>query len=133
MQSQILLIHPPHTAIGQPIPKVQLPPLGLLRIGGRLFDAGFTVTLLDAEFGLLSLFDIVRETRKLAPQFVLIGHSGSSSVHAIVVVLCAMLKTAMPHLAIVCGGVLPTGHYNTYSEGPPRSVMRGEGEPTARN
>jgi anaerobic magnesium-protoporphyrin IX monomethyl ester cyclase len=133
MQSNILLIHPPHTAIGQRIPQGKLPPFGLLSIEKELNDAGFFVTLLDADSGLLSLFDIVRETRKRSPQIVFIGHSGSSSVHATVVVLCAMLKSALPYLTIVCGGVLPTYYFDDYGEELPKLVVCDEGEAAARN
>lgn len=48
---KILIVNPPHTAIGSRIPKEHLPPLGLLCIGGPLMDAGHDVTLLDTEFG----------------------------------------------------------------------------------
>lgn len=48
---RILLLNPPHSAIGSRIPREQLPPLGLLSVGGPLIDAGFAVRLLDAEFG----------------------------------------------------------------------------------
>lgn len=132
MQSSILLIHPPQTAIGQRIPQVKLPPFGLLSLERELIDAGFAATMLDAESRLLSLFDILRETRKRSPQIVFIGHSGSSSAHATVVVLCAMLKSALPHLTIVCSGVLSTYHYD-YCEEPPKLVVCGEGEATALN
>lgn len=40
---KILLANPPHTAIGSRIPREQLPPLGLLGVGGPLIDAGFDV------------------------------------------------------------------------------------------
>lgn len=132
--TKILLINPPHTAIGSRIPKEQLPPLGLLSIGGPLIDAGFDVSLLDAEFGPMSLFDIVRACRKQAPQYVMLGHSGSSSVHATVVVLCAMLKSTMPNLVIIYGGVFPTYHYEQVLNESPYIdfVVRGEGERTAK-
>jgi anaerobic magnesium-protoporphyrin IX monomethyl ester cyclase len=132
MQSKILLIHPPHTAIGQRIPQIKLPPFGLLRIERELIDAGFDVSMLDAESRLLSLFDIVRETRKRSPQIVFIGYSGSSSVQATVVILCAMLKSTLPYLTIACSGVLPNSHYSDYCEEVPRSVVLVEGESIAR-
>ena len=133
MKSKILLINPPHTAIGSRIPKEQLPPLGLLSIGGPLIDAGFDVQLLDAEFGPMSLFDIVRECRKARPQFVMLGHSGSTSAHATVVVLCSLIKTAMPHLSIIYGGVFPTYHFEDILNETHDIdvVVRGEGEHTA--
>ncbi|MEM9152122.1 MAG: magnesium-protoporphyrin IX monomethyl ester cyclase, partial [Cyanobacteria bacterium P01_F01_bin.3] len=57
---RILMVNPPHTAIGSRIPKEHLPPLGLLCIGGPLIDADHDVTLLDTEFGPLSADEIVR-------------------------------------------------------------------------
>lgn len=101
MRSKILLINPPQTAIGCRIPKEPLPPLGLLSIGGQLNKAGFSVVLLDAEHGAMNLFDIVYEARKQVPQYVLIGHAGLPSMPATVVILCAMLKTTMPHVTII--------------------------------
>lgn len=44
--AKILLLNPPHTAIGSRVPDDHLPPLGLLAIGGPLLDAGFAVELL---------------------------------------------------------------------------------------
>jgi hypothetical protein len=55
---RILLLNPPHIAIGSRIPREQLPPLGLLSIGGPLVDAGHDVTLLDAELGPLSRHEV---------------------------------------------------------------------------
>ena len=133
LSKKILLINPPHTAIGSRIPKEQLPPLGLLSVGGPLIDAGFEVTLLDAEFGPMNLFDIVYETRRHAPQYIMLGHSGSSSAHPTVLILCAMLKTALPHLTIIYGGVFPTYHYEEVLQESPHIdvIVRGEGERTA--
>jgi anaerobic magnesium-protoporphyrin IX monomethyl ester cyclase len=111
MTTKILLINPPHTAIGSRIPKEQLPPLGLLSIGGPLIDAGFDVSLLDAEFGPMSLFDIVRACRKQAPQYVMLESTSSASAHATVMMLCAMLKFFMPNLVISYGGISSTHHH----------------------
>ncbi|TIN70333.1 MAG: magnesium-protoporphyrin IX monomethyl ester cyclase, partial [Mesorhizobium sp.] len=52
---KIVLINPPHTAIGSRVPDDHLPPLGLLAIGGPLIDAGHQVRLVDAEFGPMPL------------------------------------------------------------------------------
>lgn len=76
---KITLINPPHTAIGGRIPCEQLPPLGLLSVGGPLIDAGFDVKLIDAEFGPMTLAEIVREVQRLPTDIVMIGHSGSST------------------------------------------------------
>jgi len=42
---KIVLINPPHTAIGSRVPDDHLPPLGLLAIGGPLIDAGHDLRL----------------------------------------------------------------------------------------
>ena len=88
----ITLINPPHTAIGSRIPREHLPPLGLLSIGGPLIDAGFHVTLIDAELGTMSLRDIVREAQQLETDVVMIGHSELSSAHPTVVELSRLLN-----------------------------------------
>ena len=89
---KITLINPPHTAIGSRIPREHLPPLGLLSVGGPLIDAGFDVTLIDAELGPMSLNDIVRRAQELGTDVVMIGHSGSSTAHPTVVELSRLLK-----------------------------------------
>ena len=58
---KIVLINPPHTAIGSRVPDDHLPPLGLLAIGGPLIDAGHDVRLVDAEFGPMPLENVVRD------------------------------------------------------------------------
>ena len=60
---KIVLINPPHTAIGSRVPDDHLPPLGLLAIGGPLIDAGHEVRLVDAEFGPMPLDSDRRATR----------------------------------------------------------------------
>ena len=57
----IVLINPPHTAIGSRVPDDHLPPLGLLALGGPLIDAGHEVRLVDAEFGPMPLDTLVRD------------------------------------------------------------------------
>lgn len=130
---RILLINPPHTAIGSRIPREQLPPLGLLSVGGPLLDAGFEVSLLDAELGPMSIDAIVAEAQARAPDLVLTGHSGSSSAHATTMRIAARLKAAMPDLVIVYGGVHPTYHWEDVLRDHPQVdfIVRGEGERTA--
>lgn len=129
----ITLINPPHTAIGSRIPREHLPPLGLLSVGGPLIDAGFTVRLIDAEFGPLPLTEIVRQVQMLETKIAMIGHSGSSTAHPTVVELCRLLKLALPHVTIVYGGVHPTYHWDEILRECPDIdiVVRGEGEETA--
>ena len=73
---RILIINPPHPSIGSRIPREQLPPLGLLCIGGPLIDDGHEVKLIDAEFGPMPFADIVREALAYKPDALLLGHSG---------------------------------------------------------
>ncbi|WP_284618690.1 magnesium-protoporphyrin IX monomethyl ester anaerobic oxidative cyclase [Aquabacterium humicola] len=139
--TRVLLINPPHTAIGSRIPREHLPPLGLLAVGGPLIDAGFVVELLDAELpppgsaghAAMPLGRIVREARRRRPDIVMLGHSGSSSAHATVLALAALLKLALPRLLVVYGGVHPTYHFDQILREAPQIdiVVRGEGEATA--
>src|SRR5512139_3445342 len=98
---KILLINPPHPAIGSRIPKEHLPPLGLLAVGGPLLDAGHKVTLLDAEFGPMRVSEIVEQVRRLAPDAVLLGHSGSTSGHASAVSVARAVRNTVPDTWIV--------------------------------
>ena len=131
---RITLINPPHTAIGSRVPREHLPPLGLLSIGGPLLDDGHQVTLIDAEFGPLSIAEIVAQTAATAPDAVLLGHSGSTSAHPTALRIIAALKQVAPDVIIVYGGVFPTYHWrDTLAETDQIAVIvRGEGEETAR-
>ena len=130
---RVLLVNPPHPSIGSRIPLEQLPPLGLLFVGGSLLDAGHDVALLDGELGPLSLHEIVRRAAARAPELILIGHSGSTSIHPIVRELTPLLRAALPHARIVYGGVFPTYHWREALQEAVHVdfVVRGEGEATA--
>lgn len=130
---KILLINPPHTAIGSRIPGEHLPPLGLLSVGGPLIDEGFPVELLDAELEPLTLAQIVDEVLRRQPDVIMLGHCGSSSAHATVVALSLLLKQTMAELLIVYGGVHPTYHWDEILRdcADIDIIVRGEGEQTA--
>ncbi|WP_345776628.1 magnesium-protoporphyrin IX monomethyl ester anaerobic oxidative cyclase [Pseudoxanthomonas sp. PXM02] len=129
---RILLLNPPHTAIGSRVPREQLPPLGLLSVGGPLIDAGHHVELLDAEFGPMRLDAIIAAVVANAPDVLLIGHSGSTSAHPTVVQIVRRLRHALPALTIVYGGVFPTYHWRDVLAQEPAFdyIVRGEGERT---
>jgi len=129
-QGKILLLNPPHTAIGSRVPKDHLPPLGLLSIGGPLLDAGFEVELLDAEFGPMTPGEIVDSVVRARPSIVMTGHAGSSSAHATVALLARLIKHVLPNVVIVYGGVFPTYHWQDVLEQCPQIdfIVRGEGE-----
>jgi anaerobic magnesium-protoporphyrin IX monomethyl ester cyclase len=130
---RVLLINPPHPSIGSRIPREQLPPLGLLSVGGPLIDAGHHVQLLDAEFGPMSVTAIVTRALAYGPDAILLGHSGSTSGHTIVVELTRALRVVMPTVWIIYGGVFPTYHWREVLAAEPQIdfIVRGEGEETA--
>jgi len=129
---RILLVNPPHPAIGSRIPREHLPPLGLLSLGGPLIDAGHEVRLLDAEFGPMPTMEIVEQAVTFAPQAILTGHSGSTSGHPSVVQVTRALREALPAAWIVYGGVFPTYHWRQILAEEPQidAIVRGEGEET---
>ncbi len=131
---RITLVNPPHEAIGSRIPDEHLPPLGLLSIGGPLIDDGHAVSLVDADLEDLVDVETVRRVKALAPDVIMIGHSGSTSAHPVVSRLTRALRRALPDVTIVYGGVFPTYHHREVLEGEPPIdvVVRGEGEETAR-
>jgi len=108
---KIVLINPPHTAIGSRVPDDHLPPLGLLAIGGPLIDAGHDLRLVDAELGPMPLEKVVRDALDCFPDFVLIGHSGSTSAHPTALLIAKMIKQREPATIVIYGGVFPTYHW----------------------
>ncbi len=131
---RIVLINIPHPAIGSRIPREQLPPLGLLSVGGPLIDDGHEVHLIDGEFGPMPLTAIVAEAAALAPDVVMFGHSGSSSGHPIIAACAEAVRARMPEATIVYGGVHPTYFWRDILAAEPwvDVIVRGEGEETAR-
>lgn len=134
MPLRVLLLNPPHPAIGSRIPKEQLPPLGLLSVGGPLLDAGFTVRLLDADLHNLSDADIRHEVLRFAPDVLLLGHAGSTSAHPVAARLFRLLRPLLLRVPFVYGGVFPTYHWADVLRDLPEVdiVVRGEGEETVR-
>ncbi|MES2886611.1 MAG: magnesium-protoporphyrin IX monomethyl ester anaerobic oxidative cyclase [Pseudomonadota bacterium] len=131
---RIVLINVPHPAIGSRIPKEQLPPYGLLCIGGPLIDDGHQVSLIDGEFGPMTLDDILKATLACEPDAVLFGHSGSSSAQPIIDATAQRVRAALPHVKVVYGGVHPTYYWREILRNEPHvdAVVRGEGEETVR-
>lgn len=129
---RILLVNPPHPAIGSRIPEEHLPPLGLLALGGPLLDAGHAVKLLDAEFGPMPVDRVVSAAREYNPDAVLLGHSGSTSGHPSAIQIARAVRAALPHAWIVYGGVFPTYNWPAIMEQEPAIdfIVRGEGEET---
>ncbi len=76
---------------------------------------------------------MVRQAAALAPDALLLGHSGSTSGHPVVAELTRELRRALPSAWIVYGGVFPTYHWREVLDGEPQVdvIVRGEGEETA--
>lgn len=129
---RIVLLHPPHTAIGSRIPQEHLPPFGLLCLGGPLIDAGHRVTLVNADRRPMETKEILSNVLAHAPDAVLIGHSGSSSAHPTIVDLARRLRAAQPDLIIIYGGVYPSYHWQDVLRECTAIdiIVRGEGEAT---
>ena len=129
---RITLFHPPHTAIGSRIPKENLPPYGLLCVGGPLIDAGHKVCLVNADLGPMTKDACLNAVKTSQPEAILIGHSGSSSVHPTVVEFVRLFKEAMSNALIIYGGVWPTYHWEDILRDVPEVdvIVRGEGEAT---
>ena len=120
---RILLLNPPHPAIGSRIPREHLPPLGLLSVGGALLDAGHEVRLLDAEFGPMRVREAVSAARDYDPDAVLLGHSGSTSGHPSAMQFACAVRSALPRSWIFYGGVFPTYHWAQIMEHEPQSIL----------
>src|SRR5208283_4556540 len=98
---KILLVNPPHPAIGSRIPREHLPPLGLLSLGGPLLDDGHEVKLLDAEFGPMTVEQIASDARHYGPDAVLLGHSGSTSGHPVATRIARAVRAAVPRAWLI--------------------------------
>jgi anaerobic magnesium-protoporphyrin IX monomethyl ester cyclase len=130
---KILLINPPHQAIGSRLAGEHLPPLGLLSVAGPLIDAGHHVELLDADYSNMKYAEIVDHTVDAGPDLVLMGHSGSTSAQPIINELLEQIKDRDPSVISVVGGVFPTFHWHELLADNPAIdyIVCGEGEQTA--
>jgi anaerobic magnesium-protoporphyrin IX monomethyl ester cyclase len=113
---KILIINPPHRAIGSRMANEHLPPLGLLSIGGPLIDAGNEVKLLDADYAPMSIKEIVYECILFHPDIIMLGHSGSTSAQPVINELCACIKASLNDCVTIVGGVFPTYHWKQILE-----------------
>ncbi len=129
---RVALLNPPHSSIGSRIPDEQLPPLGLLSIGGPLIDDGHDVRLIDADLENLADEETLRRICAFEPDVLMVGHSGSTSAHPVVSRITRALRARMPRIRVVYGGVFPTYHYRDVLKEEPQIdvIVRGEGEKT---
>jgi len=132
MAGRVLLINPARHFIANQNGLGYLTPLGLVCIGGPLIDAGFAVRLIDHDAYGWSYQRLIQEVGKFNPDYVLLGHSGSTASHKTALKTIHEIKSACQNIKVIYGGVYPT-----YAD---QSIMRecdevdfivrGEGEQT---
>lgn len=132
MAGRILLVNPARHFIANQNGLGYLTPLGLVSIGGPLVDAGYTVKLIDHDAYGWSFKKLLAEIGKYKPDYVLLGHSGSTASHKVAIKTIHEIKTAYPQIKIIYGGVYPS--YADQSILRECSdvdfIVRGEGEQT---
>ncbi|HSM70258.1 MAG TPA: radical SAM protein, partial [Anaerolineales bacterium] len=100
--------------------------------GGPLIDAGLTVRLIDHDALGWSYEKLMEEAGKFDPDYVLLGHSGSTASHKTAIKTINKIKTSFPRVKIIYGGVYPTyAHRGIMRECSEIDfIVRGEGEQT---
>src|SRR3954454_3828661 len=83
-------------------------PLGHVLVGSQLIRAGHSVTLIDADIERLSISAVVDRIRSVNPGCLLVGHPASTIAHSDAINTMRAVRSAMPKLPIVYGGVYPT-------------------------
>lgn len=132
MSGRVLLINPARHFIANQNGLGYLIPLGLVSLGGPLIDAGFTVKMIDHDAYGWSFKRLITETGNFQPDYVLLGHSGSTASHKTALRTIHEIKTVYPMVRIIYGGVYPTyAHQGIMRECSEIDfIVRGEGEQT---
>jgi anaerobic magnesium-protoporphyrin IX monomethyl ester cyclase len=132
MAGRVLLINPARHFIANQNGLGYLIPLGLVSLGGPLIDSGFTVKLIDHDALGWSYKKLVQEAGKFDPDYVLLGHSGSTASHKTALKTIHEIKTALPNIKVIYGGVYPSyAHQGIMHECSEIDfIVRGEGEQT---
>lgn len=132
MRSKVMLLNPARHFIANQAGLGYLTPLGLVLLGGPLLDAGFNVRLVDHDMNGWKIKRLLQEVGEFQPKYILLGHSGSTASHNVAVATIKEIKTLLPHIRIVYGGVYPSYAYQTILADVPEIdvIVRGEGEKT---
>ncbi|HNH05800.1 MAG TPA: radical SAM protein [Anaerolineales bacterium] len=132
MSSRILLLNPARHFIANEAGVGYLTPLGLVLIGGPLLDAGFEVKLIDHDMNGWPMERLLEEVAAYQPNYILLGHSGSTASHNMVVQTVWELRKAFPEIRIIYGGVYPSYAFESILRQVPEIdvIVRGEGEKT---
>jgi anaerobic magnesium-protoporphyrin IX monomethyl ester cyclase len=132
MSAKILLINPARHFIANKVGLGYLTPLGLVLIGGPLIDAGHTVKLIDHDMNGWSFQKLINEIKNFQPDYILLGHSGSTASHNIVIQTVKEIRKNFSTAKIIYGGVYPSYAYQSILDEVPEIdfIVRGEGEQT---
>jgi anaerobic magnesium-protoporphyrin IX monomethyl ester cyclase len=132
MSPKIILLNPARHFIANEAGLGYLTPLGLILLGGPLIDAGYSVKLIDHDLNHWSLEKLAQELRDFQANYILVGHSGSTASHPIVVQTVQALRRLFPRVCIIYGGVYPSYAFEEIMQQTPEIdfIVRGEGEQT---
>ncbi len=132
MAGRILLINPARNFIANQYGLGYLVPLGLVCIGGPLLSAGYSVKLIDHDAYGWSCQKLVEEVGRYQPDYILLGHSGSTASHKTALKTVREIKKSYPNLKVIYGGVYPSyAHHGILRECAEIDfIVRGEGERT---
>ena len=132
MTARILLITPARRFIANRFGVGYQLPLGLVLLGGPLIDAGHTVKLIDNDLYGWKLNRLAQEAEQFNPDYILLGHTGSTAAHNTCLQTAAYLKQHLPTTKIAYGGVYPSYAADAILTECPEIdvIVRGEGEQT---
>jgi len=130
MTARIVLLNPARHFIANRSGLGYLTPLGLVFLGGPLMDAGHEVRLIDHDMNGWPMKKLLAKLGEFQPDYVLLGHSGSTASHNVVVKTVQAIRGAFPPIRIVYGGVYPSYAYQSILQEVPEIdvIVRGEGE-----
>lgn len=132
MPANITLLNPARHFIANEAGLGYLTPLGLILLGGPLIDAGHSVKLIDHDLNHWPFEKLTQEIANFQADYVLLGHSGSTASHTVVVKTVQEIRKAFPTVRIIYGGVYPSYAYQSILREVPEIdvIVRGEGEKT---
>lgn len=132
MSANIVLLNPARHFIANQAGLGYLTPLGLILLGGPLIDAGYAVKLIDHDLNHWSFEKLLQEIKNFQADYVLLGHSGSTASHLVVVQTVQAIRKSFPNICIIYGGVYPSYAFEEIMRQTPEIdvIVRGEGEQT---
>ena len=132
MPAKIILLTPARRFIANRFGLGYQIPLGLVLLGGPLLDAGHDVWLIDNDAYGWSQARLAQEISTYQPDYILMGHTGSTAAHETCVATAVSLHNHFPTAKIIYGGVYPTYAADSILRACPaiEAIVKGEGEAT---